>query len=220
MIAAAATAVKIAGYLLMCYAIPLAGLFESDLSAARAAGTCSPADPPAGRPCAGHPPAENRSSRDAASGAGLDGSRGGPASRFLGTKRSCPGEARITELRERDMGVLVDVVPNHMGIGTGTNAWWHDVLENGPSSLYARVFDIDWHPLKPELEGKVLLPVLGDAYGAVHVLMSPSSGYVGHTTGEVTVGVIVLFLIFGAISVGIWAYFRYRPERWIPKRAR
>ncbi len=54
----------------------------------------------------------------------------------------------------------------------------------------------------------------------VHVLLAPTSGYVGHTTGEVTVGVIVIFLIFGAISVGVWAYFRYRPERWIPKRAR
>ena len=43
---------------------------------------------------------------------------------------------------------------------------------------------------------------------------------VGHTAGEVTVGVVVLFLIVGAISVGIWSYFRYRPERWIPKRAR
>lgn len=57
-------------------------------------------------------------------------------------------------------------------------------------------------------------------FGAAHVLLSPTSGYVGHTTGEVTVGVVVLFLIFGAISAGIWAYFRYRPERWIPKRAR
>ena len=54
----------------------------------------------------------------------------------------------------------------------------------------------------------------------VHVLLAPTAGYVGHTTGEVTVGVIVIFLIFGAVSVGMWAYFRYRPERWIPKRAR
>jgi diacylglycerol kinase len=64
-----------------------------------------------------------------------------------------------------------------------------------------------------------ILMFLG-VFAAVHVLLSPTSGYVGHTTGEVTVGVVVLFLIFGAISVGIWAYFRYRPERWIPKRAR
>jgi hypothetical protein len=64
-----------------------------------------------------------------------------------------------------------------------------------------------------------ILMFLG-VFAAVHVLMSPTSGYVGHTSGEVTVGVVVLFLIFGAMSVGLWAYFRYRPERWIPKRAR
>jgi hypothetical protein len=54
-------------------------------------------------------------------------------------------------------------------------------------------------------------------FATVHVLMSPDSGYVGHTTGQLTVGVVILFAIFGAISVGTWAYFRYRPERWIPQ---
>ncbi|HEX2281208.1 MAG TPA: malto-oligosyltrehalose synthase, partial [Thermomicrobiales bacterium] len=72
-----------------------------------------------------------------------------------------------TELRERDMGVLVDVVPNHMGIAGGANAWWQDVLENGRTSAYADYFDIDWRPLKEELRGKILLPVLGDHYGVV-----------------------------------------------------
>lgn len=57
-------------------------------------------------------------------------------------------------------------------------------------------------------------------FALVHVLLSPGSGYVGHTSGAVTVGVIVLYVVFGAISVSFWAYFRYRPERWIPKRAR
>jgi (1->4)-alpha-D-glucan 1-alpha-D-glucosylmutase len=70
-------------------------------------------------------------------------------------------------IREHGMGHLVDVVPNHMGIGGGANEWWMDVLENGPSSPYAPFFDIDWHPMKPELEGKVLLPILGDQYGCV-----------------------------------------------------
>src|SRR5690348_9123105 len=69
-------------------------------------------------------------------------------------------------LGARGMGLLVDTVPNHMGTG-GINAWWSDVLENGPSSLYAPYFDIDWHPLKTELENKVLLPVLGDHSGRV-----------------------------------------------------
>ncbi|HVH12999.1 MAG TPA: alpha-amylase family glycosyl hydrolase [Longimicrobium sp.] len=70
-------------------------------------------------------------------------------------------------LRERGMGHLLDIVPNHMGIAGGANGWWMDVLENGPSSPYAAYFDVDWHPRKPELEGKVLLPVLGDQYGRV-----------------------------------------------------
>ena len=65
------------------------------------------------------------------------------------------------------LGFLVDVVPNHMGIATGANAWWQDLLENGRSSPYASYFDIDWRPLKEELRGKILLPVLGDPYGVV-----------------------------------------------------
>ncbi|MBI2189211.1 MAG: malto-oligosyltrehalose synthase [Acidobacteria bacterium] len=73
----------------------------------------------------------------------------------------------IDALRRHGMGHIVDVVPNHMGIAKSANPWWQDVLENGPNSRQARVFDIDWHPLKPELEEKVLLPILGDAYGAV-----------------------------------------------------
>ena len=55
-----------------------------------------------------------------------------------------------------------------MGIGTGANAWWNDVLENGPSSPSARFFDVDWTPVKEELHAKLLLPILGDQYG--HVL--------------------------------------------------
>jgi (1->4)-alpha-D-glucan 1-alpha-D-glucosylmutase len=64
------------------------------------------------------------------------------------------------------MGHIVDFVPNHMGIGTG-NAWWLDVLENGPSSPAAHFFDIEWSPVKAELHAKLLLPILGDQYGQV-----------------------------------------------------
>jgi (1->4)-alpha-D-glucan 1-alpha-D-glucosylmutase len=64
------------------------------------------------------------------------------------------------------MGHVLDTVPNHMGIERG-NALWDDVLENGPASRYANTFDIDWRPVKAELEDKVLLPVLGDQYGIV-----------------------------------------------------
>jgi (1->4)-alpha-D-glucan 1-alpha-D-glucosylmutase len=70
-------------------------------------------------------------------------------------------------LREQGMGQLLDLVPNHMGVLGADNAWWLDVLENGPASLYAQHFDIDWQPLNVELRGKVLLPVLGDHYGDV-----------------------------------------------------
>lgn len=73
----------------------------------------------------------------------------------------------IQALRERGMGHLLDVVPNHMGIGEPGNRWWMDVLENGPSSPFAPYFDIDWNPLHPELTGKVLLPILGDQFGRI-----------------------------------------------------
>ena len=69
-------------------------------------------------------------------------------------------------LRPAGMGLLVDLVPNHMSISS-ENQLWQDVLENGPSSTYAPFFDIVWKPVKDELEDKVLLPVLGDQYGAV-----------------------------------------------------
>ncbi len=70
-------------------------------------------------------------------------------------------------LRRRDLGLLLDMVPNHMGIGEETNRWWMDVLEHGPASIHADYFDIDWHPAKAELADKILLPVLEDQYGVV-----------------------------------------------------
>ncbi|CAN7614863.1 malto-oligosyltrehalose synthase [Variovorax sp. LjRoot290] len=73
----------------------------------------------------------------------------------------------VAALREHGMGQLLDLVPNHMGVMGADNAWWMDVLENGPASLFAQHFDIDWQPLNPELAGKVLVPVLGDHYGDV-----------------------------------------------------
>lgn len=71
----------------------------------------------------------------------------------------------VHELRAHGMGLLLDTVPNHMGIGHGQNPWWQDVLENGRASKFANFFDIDWTPLKPELRNKVLLPILGNQYG-------------------------------------------------------
>jgi (1->4)-alpha-D-glucan 1-alpha-D-glucosylmutase len=73
----------------------------------------------------------------------------------------------VRVLREHGMGQVLDIVPNHMGVMGADNGWWLDVLENGPASVYADFFDIDWHPLNATLDGRVLLPVLGDQYGAV-----------------------------------------------------
>lgn len=81
----------------------------------------------------------------------------------IGTEEEFRG--LIAELKSQSMGVVLDTVPNHMGMGRGENPWWQDVLENGRASEYAEFFDIDWQPLKAELQEKVLLPVLGDQYG-------------------------------------------------------
>jgi (1->4)-alpha-D-glucan 1-alpha-D-glucosylmutase len=75
-------------------------------------------------------------------------------------------EALIDTLQRHGMGLVMDLVPNHMGVLKGENPWWLDVLEKGRASRYCRFFDIDWTPAKAELRGKVLLPVLGDHYGA------------------------------------------------------
>ena len=81
------------------------------------------------------------------------------------------GEEQLTSLlqllRERGMGFVVDVVPNHMSIADAENRWWQDVLENGPGSPFARYFDIDWNPPNPTLRNRVLLPILGDQFGRV-----------------------------------------------------
>ena len=81
------------------------------------------------------------------------------------------GEEQLSELlrtlREQGMGFIVDVVPNHMSIVDAQNGWWQDVLENGPSSSFARYFDIDWNPPNPTLKHRVLLPILSDQFGRV-----------------------------------------------------
>jgi (1->4)-alpha-D-glucan 1-alpha-D-glucosylmutase len=75
--------------------------------------------------------------------------------------------AYIETLREYGMGQIIDIVPNHMGVGGDDNSWWLDVLENGEASIYASYFDIDWHPVNPALHNKILLSFLGDHYGTV-----------------------------------------------------
>ncbi|QQR34834.1 malto-oligosyltrehalose synthase [Devosia oryziradicis] len=72
--------------------------------------------------------------------------------------------ALVSALQQRDMGVILDFVPNHMGVGGANNALWLDVLKHGPQSRYAEWFDIDWHRQRPGMEGKLLVPFLGSSY--------------------------------------------------------
>jgi (1->4)-alpha-D-glucan 1-alpha-D-glucosylmutase len=76
-------------------------------------------------------------------------------------------DAWIAELHKHGIGQVLDFVPNHMGVTEPGNKWWADVLENGPSSMFAPYFDIDWRPQKEDLRDKVLLPILTDQYGRV-----------------------------------------------------
>jgi hypothetical protein len=100
-----------------------------------------------------------------------------------GSGRSGWGAALLdlaAALESRAMGLVFDVVPNHMAVGNVANHWWEDVLEHGPSSRYADFFDIDWRPTNPDLEAKVLLPILSDQYGrtleAGHLRLSYGGG--------------------------------------------
>src|SRR6201996_5423682 len=83
------------------------------------------------------------------------------------------------ELERQGLGLLLDIVPNHMGVGNDS-IWGQDVLENGHASRYSEYFDIDWKPLKPALRNKLLLPILGNQYGTElenkHIQVSIENG--------------------------------------------
>ncbi|HEY8545133.1 MAG TPA: malto-oligosyltrehalose synthase, partial [Acidimicrobiales bacterium] len=82
------------------------------------------------------------------------------------------------------LGQVLDIVPNHMAIGARENRWWWDVLENGPSSLWAGHFDVTWDPPEEKLRNTVLLPILGDHYGRV---LDRGEVRLEHERGEFTV---------------------------------
>ena len=73
-------------------------------------------------------------------------------------------ETMCRKMRALGLGLLLDVVPNHMALSS-SNPWWQDVLENGQSSPYAVFFDIEWDPPYRSLKNKVLIPILGQPYG-------------------------------------------------------
>ena len=70
-------------------------------------------------------------------------------------------ELLVNALHAAGMGLVIDIVPNHMGIATPENRSWWDVLEKGRDSRFAEHFDINWEPADPKLRGKILVPVLG-----------------------------------------------------------
>ncbi|MGI0086188.1 MAG: alpha-amylase family glycosyl hydrolase, partial [Nitrososphaerales archaeon] len=76
----------------------------------------------------------------------------------------------VGRLRQYNMGLLLDIVPNPLAVST-ENPWWLDVLENGRDSRYAQFFDIDWQPQGPKvsvlLDNRVILPILSDTYNRV-----------------------------------------------------
>ena len=71
------------------------------------------------------------------------------------------------KLRHLGLKLIVDFVPNHMGIGQSRNRWWLELLEGGESSSAAEIFDVDWTPPWPELKGKILVPFLADSLSEV-----------------------------------------------------
>ena len=104
-----------------------------------------------------------------------------------------------TALKQSNLGLILDFVPNHMAVGSG-NAWWMDVLEWGQKSPHAASFDISWELLPYRHGGGVLLPVLGKPYGEA-----------------LTGGEIVLKYDAAAGSFSAW-YFNHRfplnPQRY------
>ncbi len=76
------------------------------------------------------------------------------------------GFAKLSDaLRAHDLGLILDFVPNHVGVHFADNPWWLDMLEWGPASPHAGAFDIDWEQLPYRKRGGVLLPILGSSYG-------------------------------------------------------
>ena len=102
-------------------------------------------------------------------------------------------DAMVAAFSGAGLKILLDFVPNHMGVGGADNPLWLDVLEWGPESAYAGWFDIDWEPHRGYLHDKLLVPVLGDQYGI-----------------ELDAGKLVLKLDEAAGELAVWAYDHHK----------
>ncbi|HEV2992024.1 MAG TPA: malto-oligosyltrehalose synthase [Candidatus Angelobacter sp.] len=113
-------------------------------------------------------------------------------------------QALVRELKNYGMGQILDFVPNHMSVGWGSNFWWNDVLANGRASEFAGFFDIDWKPLKAELHNKVLLPILGDQYGAeleagrIRLVLDDKEFHIEYFDNKLPIDPTTIPLIFAA----------------------
>src|SRR6266853_135829 len=81
----------------------------------------------------------------------------------LGSEEDFENLAR--QLQAQRMGLLLDIVPNHMA-ASSENPWWMDLLEDGPASASASYFDVDWHPPSRSLDNRILLPLLAHSYAS------------------------------------------------------
>ena len=110
-------------------------------------------------------------------------------------------------LKSAGMGLLLDIVPNHMGIGNDAD-WWQDVLANGRASKFARYFDIDWEPLKPDMQNKLLLPTLGTQYGEaleakqIQVEVADGSAMITYFENRFPIAPRTIALLFAPYAAG------------------
>ncbi len=92
--------------------------------------------------------------------------------------------AWVDSLQQNGLAQVLDIVPNHMAVVGNETVWWNDVLENGPASPYAPFFDIEWQSPRPELHGRVLVPVLGEPY---HKVLETGQLQLGYAAGAFTI---------------------------------
>src|ERR1700726_1014002 len=102
-------------------------------------------------------------------GHGLARLRPAPKAHHIGPIPELGGEAGFERLsaalKAHDIGLILDFVPNHVGVHFADNPWWLDVLEWGPASPHAASFEIDWDILPYRARAGVLLPIIGSSYG-------------------------------------------------------